>query len=114
MDKININNLNDFISVKNNIDDDDSNKEKTDIQAFINDLNLQSNIFVEKENVIPFSIKYGYLFYISTDTNTEHSFLEIIDSINYNVNNLLETDIRNLHNYDSYFIIDLKYKVINK
>ena len=56
MDKININNLNDFISVKNNIDDDDSNKEKTDIQAFINDLNLQSNIFVEKVNVIPFSI----------------------------------------------------------
>ena len=111
MNKININNLNDFISVKNNIESD---KEKTDIQSFINDLNLQSNIFVEKENVIPFSIKYGYLFYISTDTNTEHSFLEIIDSVNYNVKNLLETDIRNLHNYDNYFIIDSKYKVINK
>ena len=85
---------------------------------FIKSLNMQNNIYIKDDDVIPFSIIDDMLFIIASKEKIEEvdSALKAID---YNCSKLTEIPMMQvyqgeLEKYDQYFVIDSKYMVNKK
>ena len=85
---------------------------------FVKSLNMQNNIYIKNDDVIPFSIVDDKLFIIASKEKIEEvdSALKAID---YDCSRLIEIPIMQvyqgeLEKYDQYFVIDSKYMVNKK
>ena len=85
---------------------------------FVKSLNMQNNIYIKNDDVIPFSIVDDKLFIIASKEKIEevNSALKAID---YDCSRLIEIPIMQvyqgeLEKYDQYFVIDSKYMVNKK
>jgi len=82
---------------------------------FVKYLNMQNNIYIKDDDVIPFSIFEDMLFIIASKEKIEEvdSALKVID---YDCSKLTEIPMMQvyqgeLEKYDQYFVIDSKYMV---
>lgn len=117
---ININNSSDFISIKDEIEaqliSENKIKSKMELQEFINFLQLQKNIYIKDDNVIPFRIYNDIILSVFDASELQH-LISALEIIKYDLSNLKEIDINavylgELDKYEYYFIIDSTYKVI--
>ena len=88
------------------------------LQDFVKSLNMQNNIYIKNDDVIPFSIVDDKLFIIASKEKIEEvdSALKAID---YDCSKLTEIPMMQvyqgeLEKYDQYFVIDSKYMVKKK
>ena len=84
---------------------------------FVKSLNMQNNIYIKNDDVIPFSIIDDKLFIIASKEKIEEvdSALKTID---YDCSKLTEIPIMQIYQvelekYDQYFVVDSKY-ILNK
>ena len=85
---------------------------------FVKSLNMQNNIYIKNDDVIPFSIIDDKLFIIASKEKIEEvdSALKAID---YDCSKLTEIPMMQvyqgeLEKYDQYFVVDSKYMVNKK
>ena len=85
---------------------------------FIKSLNMQNNIYIKNDDVIPFSIVDDKLFIIASKEKIEEVD-SALQAINYDCSKLTEIPIMQvyqgeLEKYEQYFVIDSKYMVNKK
>ena len=92
--------------------------EPMSLPDFVKSLNMQNNIYIKNDDVIPFSIVDDKLFIIASKEKIEEvdSALKVID---YDCSRLTEIPIMQvyqgeLEKYEQYFVIDSKYMVNKK
>jgi hypothetical protein len=112
MKVIDVNNPEQILEAKRILDD------SQDLQSFINSLGMHNNIFIKNDIVIPFSIKNELLFIVAEKEQLE-LILNALESINYNIDSLIEIPILDVYNgklerEEYYFIINSEYKIKNK
>ena len=88
------------------------------LQDFVKSLNMQNNIYIKDDDVIPFSIIDDKLFIIASKEKIEEVD-SVLKTINYDCSKLTEIPIMQvyqgeLEKYDQYFVIDSKYMVKKK
>ena len=88
------------------------------LQDFVKSLNMQNNIYIKNDDVIPFSIVDDKLFIIASKEKIEEvdSALKAID---YDYSKITEITMMQvyqgeLEKYDQYFVVDSKYMVNKK
>ena len=88
------------------------------LQDFVKSLNMQNNIYIKNDDVIPFSIIEDMLFIIAPKEKIEEvdSALKLID---YDCSRLTEIPMMQvyqgeLEKYEQYFVIGSKYMVNKK
>ena len=92
--------------------------EPMSLPDFVKSLNMQNNIYIKNDDVIPFSIIEDMLFIIAPKDKIEEvdSALKLID---YNCSRLTEIPMMKvyqgeLEKYEQYFVIGSKYMVNKK
>ena len=85
---------------------------------FVKSLNMQNNIYIKNDDVIPFSIVDDKLFIIASKEKIEEVD-SALQAINYDCSKLTEIPIMQvyqgeLEKYEQYFVIDSKYMVNKK
>ena len=85
---------------------------------FVKSLNMQNNIYIKNDDVIPFSIVDDKLFIIASKEKIEEVD-SVLKSIDYDCSRLTEIPIMQvyqgeLEKYEQYFVIDSKYMVNKK
>lgn len=117
---ININNPDDIISAKREVEEILINKkeitEEMSLPDFINFLQLQNTIFVKDDIVIPFKIYNNFIFYVSSADSDD--FFKVLKLIKYDLTQLKslsndEVYSGELDKHPIYFIIDSKYMVLS-
>ena len=88
------------------------------LQDFVKSLNMQNNIYIKNDDVIPFSIVDDKLFIIASKEKIEEVNSEL-KAIDYDCSKLTEIPMMQvyqgeLEKYDQYFVIDSKYMVNKK
>lgn len=88
------------------------------LQTFINTLNMQNNIFIKDDIVVPFSIVSDMLFVVADNDNIK-LLTGVLEQLNYKLNTLIEIPTLDVYNgklekYEFYFIINSKYMVLEK
>ena len=88
------------------------------LQDFVKSLNMQNNIYIKNDDVIPFSIVDDKLFIIASKEKIEEVD-SVLKSIDYDCSKLTEIPMMQvyqgeLEKYDQYFVIDSKYMVKKK
>ena len=88
------------------------------LQDFVKSLNMQNNIYIKNDDVIPFSIVDDKLFIIASKEKIEEVD-SVLKSIDYDCSKLTEIPMiqvyqGELEKYDQYFVIDSKYMVKKK
>ena len=88
------------------------------LQDFVKSLNMQNNIYIKNDDVIPFSIVDDKLFIIASKEKIEEVDY-VLKSIDYDCSKLTEIPMMQvyqgeLEKYDQYFVIDSKYMVKKK
>lgn len=88
------------------------------LQDFVKSLNMQNNIYIKNDDVIPFSIVADKLFIIAPKEKIEEVD-SVLKSIDYDCSKLTEIPMMQvyqgeLEKYDQYFVIDSKYMVKKK
>ena len=125
----NINNINenveDFVIAKSKIEkpllDKEEIKKKMSIKEFIEYIDLTKNIYIlndSNNSAIPFNIytnKNEYIIIYSSINNSDNSFKEYLENINYDLNNLKQISELKVINGEldntPYFIIDNKFYI---
>ena len=82
---------------------------------FVKSLNMQNNIYIKNDDVIPFGIVDDMLFIIASKEKIEEVD-SVLKSIDYDCSRLTENPMMQvyqgeLEKYDQYFVIDSKYMV---
>ena len=82
---------------------------------FVKSLNMQNNIYIKNDDVIPFGIVDDMLFIIASKEKIEEVD-SVLKSIDYDCSRLTEIPMMQvyqgeLEKYDQYFVIDSKYMV---
>ena len=88
------------------------------IKDFVKSLNMQNNIYIKNDDVIPFSIVDDKLFIIASKEKIEEVDYAL-KAIDYDCSRLTEIPIMQvyqgeLEKYEQYFVIDSKYMVNKK
>ena len=88
------------------------------LQDFVKSLNMQNNIYIKNDDVIPFSIVDDKLFIIASKEKIEEVD-SVLKTIDYDCSKLTEIPMMQvyqgeLEKYDQYFVIDSKYMVKKK
>ena len=88
------------------------------LQDFVKSLNMQNNIYIKNDDVIPFSIVDDKLFIIASKEKIEEVD-SVLKAIDYDCSKLTEIPMMQvyqgeLEKYDQYFVIDSKYMVNKK
>ena len=88
------------------------------LQDFVKSLNMQNNIYIKNDDVIPFSIVDDKLFIIASKEKIEEVD-SVLKSIDYDCSKLTEIPMMQvyqgeLEKYDQYFVVDSKYMVNKK
>ena len=101
--------------VEQKLIDEKKLEEPMTLPDFVKSLNMQNNIYIKNDDVIPFSIIEDMLFIIAPKEKIEEvdSALKAID---YDCSRLTEIPIMQvyqgeLEKYDQYFVINSKYMV---
>ena len=104
--------------VEQKLIDEKKLEEPMTLPDFVKSLNMQNNIYIKNDDVIPFSIVDDKLFIIASKEKIEEvdSALKLID---YDCSRLTEIPIiqvyqGELEKYEQYFVIDSKYMVNKK
>ena len=104
--------------VEQKLIDEKKLKEPMSLPDFVKSLNMQNNIYIKNDDVIPFSIIEDMLFIIAPKEKIEEvdSALKLID---YDCSRLTEIPMMQvyqgeLEKYEQYFVIGSKYMVNKK
>ena len=104
--------------VEQKLIDEKKLEEPMTLPDFVKSLNMQNNIYIKNDDVIPFSIIEGMLFIIAPKEKIEEvdSALKLID---YDCSRLTEIPMMKvyqgeLEKYEQYFVIGSKYMVNKK
>ena len=101
--------------VEQKLMDEKKLNEPMTLPDFIKSLNMQNNIYIKNDDVIPFSIVDDKLFIIASKEKIEEVD-SALKTINYDYSKLTEIPMMQvyqgeLEKYDQYFVINSKYMV---